>query len=113
MTDHSARAVLDAFIRQTVFAKLAGTLPDDGMIWMNITDVVRHVDPEEFNRSKYSKYTLAEKLKHQLQALEDQCFITTRGSRYAIHEVFLMFVASQPKEVVDAYVRNHMKDPYG
>ena len=101
---------MDAFMRETVFQKLAGTLPDDGMIWMNVMDVVRRVDHEEFNRSKYSKYVLAEHLKHQLQTLEDQCFITTRGSRYAIHEVFLMFIASQPKQVVDTYLDNHLKE---
>lgn len=111
MTDYTARAVMNAFIRQTVFHKLANTVPDDGMIWMDLTEVIRHVDSEEFNRTKYSKYTLAAKLRKPLQALEDQCFITSRGNRYAIHNVFRIFVSRQSKKVIDAYLRDHLREP--
>lgn len=111
MTKHSARAVMDAFIRQAVYHKLANTLPVDGLVWMKITDVIRHVDPEEFNRSKYSKYVLALDLDVQIKALEEQCFITSRGSLYAISDILVRFISRQPKKVVDAYLDNHLKEP--
>lgn len=111
MTDYSPRNVFQAFVRETVYQKLAGTNPDqDGMIWLNIMDVVRHVDPQEFNRSKYSKYVLVAHLKMALLVLEDQAWITTRGSQYAIHVTFMEFMNSNDRETVDAYMQTHLKD---
>lgn len=80
------------------------------MIWLNIMDVLRHVDPEEFNRSKYSKYVLAVHLRIPLMVLEDQGWITSRGSLLAIHCSFLDFMIKESRETVDAYIQEHLKD---
>ena len=80
------------------------------MIWLNTMDVLRHVDPEEFNRSNYSKYVLAAHLRVPLMVLEDQGWITSRGSRLAIHHSFLDFMIKKPRETVDAYIQEHLKD---
>lgn len=85
----------------------------EGMIFMQLVDVIRHVDPVEFNRSKYSKYVLAAHLKMPLMVLEDQAWITSRGSQVAIHCTFLDFMNSNPREVVDSYISEHLKEPYG
>lgn len=103
------REIFDIMVRETVYKKLASPEPIKGSVWLGIFEIVARLDPEEFNRTPYSKYALASHYEPILDNLEKALFIVERRDHYAIHDNMMAMILSRPKAVVDSYLDKELK----